>query len=76
MLSNAEIEAIWNNFPEDGRDGMTLEQFKQRVRNVLDPKKNTKILDEMVEIRRKHTAGLMAKKRIDKAMERKKVMID
>lgn len=76
MLSNAEINTIWNRFPEDKRDGMTLNEFRKQVRAILNPENNAKILDQMVETRRKHTAAIMEKKRIDRALQRSKVGID
>lgn len=76
MLSNAEINSIWNNFPEDKRDGMTLTEFRKQVRDVLDPEKNAKMLDQMVEMRRKHTEAIMRKKQIDRALEKSRLGIE
>lgn len=75
-LTNAEIDSIWNGFPEDKRDGMTQAEFRRQVRNILNPEKNAKILDDMVEMRKKHTAGIMEKKRIDRALEKSRLGID
>lgn len=76
MLSNAEIQSIWNNFSEDDRDGMTFTDFRKQVRDILNPQKNTQILDQMVEMRRQHTTALRTKRTIEKALEQDKVRID
>ena len=75
-LSNAEIDSIWNGFPDDKRDGMTMVEFRRQVRNILNPQKNAKILDQMVEVRRQHTAGIIEKKRIERALEKSRLGID
>ncbi len=76
MLTNAEINSIWNGFPEDKRDGMTLVEFRKQVRDILNPQKNAQILDQMVDMRKQHTAGIMERKRIDRALEKSKLGID
>jgi len=78
MLTNAEIRQVWNGFDKDeqGRaDGLTFEQFRSKVRDILNPAKNAKILDDMVQMRMQHTAGIREKRRIDKALEQDKVRI-
>ena len=75
MLINAEIDSIYNRFPESGRD-MTQVEFRKQVRNILNPQKNAKILDQMVDARRKHTAAIMERKRIDRALERSRKGIE
>jgi len=75
-LNNAEIDSIWNGFPEDKRDGMTQAEFCKRVRDILNPEKNTKILDDMIGMRRKRTAAIMEKKRIDRALEKSRLGIE
>lgn len=73
MLTNAEIRQVWNGF--DKTDGMTFEQFRSQVRDILNPAKNTKILDDMVQMRMQHTTGIREKRRIDKALEQDSVRI-
>ncbi len=75
-LTNAEIDSIWNGFSEGERDGMTQIEFRRQVRDRLNPEKNAKMLDQMVRMRRKHTAAIMEKKRIDRALEKSKLGIE
>ena len=75
MLTNAEIDSVYNRFPENGRD-MTLVEFRKQVRGILNPQNNTQMLDQMVDARRKHTAAIMEKKRIDRALEKSRLGID
>lgn len=76
LLTNAEIDSIWNGFSEDKRDGMTLTEFRRQVRAILNPETNAKMLDQMVEMRKKHTAAIMRKKQIDRALEKSRLGIE
>lgn len=66
-FTDQELKDFFDGLPEDKRDGMTGQTFMNRVKSILDPKKNAKILDGMVGIRRRHSIARQQKAAIDRA---------
>ena len=66
-LTMKEVSTFFDTLPEDKRDGMTKDQFMREVKKVLDPQRNAKILDGMIEARSRDRLARETKARIDKA---------
>lgn len=64
-MNRQQIAAIYDGFPEGQRD-MPREEFIRKTLGCLDPIKNTKILDAMVQKKR---WGNRNKAEIDRAMQ-------
>ena len=66
-LTMKEVSNFFDGLPDDKRDGMTKDQFMQEVKKVLDPQRNAKILDGMVEARSRDRLARHRKNMIDRA---------
>ncbi len=67
MLTDKEMSDWFDLLPDDKRDGMTKGQFMSEIKRVMDPKRNGKILDKMVEQRGREACARQNKAQIDKA---------
>jgi hypothetical protein len=72
MFSNQDLESYYNSLPESGKD-LSLDEFKRKVRAILDPKRNSDILAGMIEQRHQCRVAREEKRRIDKAQERSRL---
>jgi len=66
-LTMKEVSTFFDTLPEDKRDGMSKSQFMREVKKVLDPNRNAKILDGMVEARSRDRLARHRKAGIDRA---------
>lgn len=64
-MNRTQIAQIYDSFPED-KQNMPREEFIRKALGCLNPEKNTKILDAMVQKKR---WGMRNKRQIDRAME-------
>ena len=70
-MNRNQISALYDSFPENQRD-MPKEQFIKKTLSTLDPVKNQKILDAMVDRKRQITRGQIEQARIDAALRERK----
>ncbi len=68
-MNRTQLATIYDEFPENQRD-MPKEQFIRKALGTLDPTKNAKILDAMVDRKRQITQGQIEQARIDAAVKR------
>ena len=68
-MNRQQISQLYDSFPEDQKD-MPKEQFVKKTMSTLDPTKNAKILDAMVDRKRQITQGQIEQTRIDAAIKR------
>ena len=67
MLTEKELSDYFDSLPDDKRDGMTKGQFMSEIKRVMDPKRNGRILDKMVEQRGREACARQNKAQIDRA---------
>jgi len=72
-LTMKEVSTFFDTLPEDKRDGMTKDQFMREVKKVLDPKRNAKILDGMIESRSRDRVARHRKAEIDRAQRNARI---
>jgi len=66
-FTDRELSDYFNSLPEDERDGFSHDQFMREVKHILDPKRNAKILQEMIAERGRIRTAREEKARIDRA---------
>jgi len=70
-MNRQQIAAIYDNLTED-QQNIPREQFIKRVMGVIDPVKNKRVLDAIVERKHQKRVGEMQKAVIDSAITRGK----
>lgn len=73
MLTERELSDYFNSLPEDKKDGMSHSQFMQEIKRVMDPKRNGRILDRMVEQRGREACARQNKAQIDRAARHRSI---
>ena len=68
-MNRTQIAALYDSFPEGQKD-MPKSEFIKKTMSTLDPIKNMKILDAMVDRKRQVTQGRIEQARIDAAIKR------
>jgi len=68
-MNRQQIAAIYDSFTPEEQD-MPREQFIKRTMSCVDPVKNKKIVDAMVDRKHKQRVGEMQRARIDAAVKR------
>jgi len=66
-FTDKEFSDQYDGFSETERDGMTKEQFMRKAKRTQDPKRNAKILQEMIAERGRDRTAREEKARIDRA---------
>ena len=66
-FTDKELSDYFNSLSEDERDGFSHDQFMREVKYILDPKRNAKILQEMIAERGRIRTAREEKARIDRA---------
>jgi len=72
-LTMKEVSKFFDGLSNDQRDGMTKDQFMGEVKKVLDPQRNAKILDGMVEARSRDRLARHRKTMIDRAQRNARI---
>lgn len=70
-MNRQQIAAIYDSIPPDQQD-MPRDQFIKRAMSCIDPAKNKRVLDVMVERKHQQRVGEMQRAQIDAALERGK----
>ncbi len=73
MLTEKELSNYFDSLPDDKRDGLTKAQFMQEIKRVMDPKRNGRILDRMVEQRGREACARQNKAQIDRAARHRSI---
>ena len=71
-MTPQQVATIYDSLPEDQQD-MPREQFIKRAMSAIDPAKNKRILDAMVERKHQQRIGEMQRARIDAALQAKRL---
>ncbi len=74
MFTDQELTDYYNSLPESGRN-MTIETFKQQVKRIMDPVKNSEQLKQMILDRQMDRTARHNKAVADKALERSRLGI-
>jgi len=70
-MTHQQVAAIYDSLTEDQQD-LPRDQFIKRAMSAIDPAKNKRILDAMVERKHQKRVGKMQKAVIDNAITREK----
>lgn len=70
-MNYQQIGQLYDSFPESQQD-MPREVFIKNIMSTLDPAKNQKILDAMVDRKRQVTHGQIEQARIDAVLKERK----
>ena len=71
-MTPQQIAAVYDSLPEDQQD-MPRDQFIKRAMSAIDPAKNKRVLDAMVDRKHQQRVGEMQRAQIDAALQAKRL---